>query len=101
MEVGNAQRYPNSKNMNDNRSHDPSSPKKGHLTLKPPTINDYVGTPVEHSKRMVTWLADRQPTHPQKVGNMIWEVFSILFLTDVACTLWKSACEIGFGKSCG
>jgi len=64
VEVGNAQ-----------RPHDPSQPKKwGHLTLKPATISDYIGTPVEHSKRMIVWLADRQPTHPQKVGNMIWEV---------------------------
>jgi len=66
VEIGNAQ-----------RSHDPSTPKKwGHLILKSPTINDYIGTPVEHSKRMIVWLTDRQPTHPQKVGGMIWEVIT-------------------------
>ena len=69
MEIGNAQ-----------RAHDPALPKKwGHLTMKPPTISDYVGTPVEHSKRMILWLMDRQPTSPQKVGAMIWEVIPTLF----------------------
>jgi NAD(P)-dependent dehydrogenase (short-subunit alcohol dehydrogenase family) len=74
VEIGNAHRYTFIELCNC-RSHDPASPNKwGHLTLKPPVINDYVGTPVEHSKRMIIWLSDRQPTHPQKVGNMIWEV---------------------------
>jgi hypothetical protein len=70
--------WPLSPELTTDRSHDPASPKKwGHLTLKPPTIDDYVGTPVEHSKRMIIWLTDRQPTHPQKVGAMIWEVLSL------------------------
>ena len=76
----------------DNRSHDPASPKKwGHLTLKPPTIDDYIGTPVEHSKRMIIWLTDRQPTHPQKVGAMIWEVSLFLLLTCLLFLLSSSS----------
>jgi hypothetical protein len=85
------------------RSHDPSSPKKwGHLTLKPPTIDDYIGTPVEHSKRMIIWLTDRQPTHPQKVGAMIWEVAlsSLFILVSPRDARFPSSVRVPLSCSC-
>ena len=101
VEIGNAQRFPASTSRPNIRSHDPASSKKwGHLVLKTPTINDYIGTPVEHSKRMIIWLSEREPTSPQKVGAMIWEVcVSSWIVLMVACTLWESACEVGVGES--
>ena len=102
VEIGNAQRFPLLPARPNPRSHDPASPKKwGHLVLKPPTINDYIGTPVEHSKRMIIWLSEREPTSPQKVGAMIWEVrVSNYIVLTLACTLWESACEVSVGESC-
>ena len=88
-------------NLSNISPRDPSNPKTyGHLTLKPPLLNDYIGTPVEHSKRMIVWLSDRQPTSPEKVGAMIWEVPSELTCADIARSLWKSPCKISIRKSC-
>ena len=80
------------------RTPDPATPEKlGHLILKSPTIKDYIGTPVEHSKRMMIGLENHQPTSPQKAGAMIWEVYNVECLTDIACTLRKSTCAIVVG----
>lgn len=90
-----------SRSTTDVRAHNPSTPDKlGHLILKSPTIKDYIGTPVDHSKKMMIGLANHQPTSPQKAGAMIWEVCNVEYLADIACTLRKSTGAIVVGQSC-
>ena len=101
VEIGNVQQYYTPENTVNYRSYDPSSPKKwGHLTIKSPTIDDYIRTPVVQSKGMFVWLSNRQHTDPQKVGDMIWQVHTQYFhFLIVVGTLWKSTCTIGIRES--
>lgn len=54
---------------------DDTLPTWGHFLIKPPTEGyAHATSPALHTKRMVQWLGDRQPTSAVKCAELVWQL---------------------------
>ena len=61
--MGNAQRW-----------FDDTTRQWGHLKLSKPLIKEYRGSPADHSKHLLSRSRDRQPTDPNRVAEIVWQL---------------------------